>query len=38
MIAWASMGRFLKNDTDDYTIGMRPKWSIEDLTVEEDSK
>ncbi|KAF5322802.1 hypothetical protein D9619_001392 [Psilocybe cf. subviscida] len=38
MIAWASMDRFLENDTDDYTIGLRPKWSIEDLTIEEDSK
>jgi N6-L-threonylcarbamoyladenine synthase len=32
MIAWASMRRFLANDTDDYSIGLRPKWSIEDLS------
>ncbi|KAF8894934.1 Gcp-like domain-containing protein [Gymnopilus junonius] len=31
MIAWASMHRFLANDTDLYSIELRPKWSIEDL-------
>ncbi|KAF8197966.1 glycoprotease family-domain-containing protein [Pholiota molesta] len=31
MIAWASMHRFLANDTDKYNIDLRPKWSIEDL-------
>jgi len=32
MIAWASMHRFLAGDYDDYTINLRSKWSIEDLT------
>ncbi|KAH7925135.1 glycoprotease [Leucogyrophana mollusca] len=31
MIAWASMHRFLAGDYDDYTIDLRPKWSIETL-------
>jgi len=31
MIAWASMHRFLTNDTDQYSIALRPKWSIEDV-------
>jgi len=31
MIAWASMQRFLKGDTDDYTIALRSKWNIEEL-------
>ncbi|CCM04372.1 uncharacterized protein FIBRA_06545 [Fibroporia radiculosa] len=31
MIAWASMQRFLAGDTDDYTIELRSKWSVEDL-------
>jgi len=31
MIAWASMHRFVAGNTDDYTISIRPKWSIEDL-------
>ncbi|KIL68931.1 hypothetical protein M378DRAFT_71041 [Amanita muscaria Koide BX008] len=31
MIGWASMGRFLAGSHDDYTIDLRPKWSIEDL-------
>ncbi|PCH43506.1 peptidase M22 glycoprotease [Wolfiporia cocos MD-104 SS10] len=31
MIAWASMSRFLNGDTDDYTIDLRSKWSIEEL-------
>ncbi|KAF9047301.1 Gcp-like domain-containing protein [Panaeolus papilionaceus] len=31
MIAWASIYRFLDNDTDAYTIGLRPKWSLEEL-------
>jgi len=33
MIAWASMHRFLATDYDDYTIGIKPNWSIEDLTT-----
>ncbi|RDB25348.1 putative tRNA N6-adenosine threonylcarbamoyltransferase, mitochondrial [Hypsizygus marmoreus] len=32
MIAWASMHRFLARDHDEYTIGLRPKWSIEELS------
>ncbi|KAF6760031.1 glycoprotease [Ephemerocybe angulata] len=32
MIAWASMPRFLAGDSDDYGVGLQPKWSIEDLT------
>lgn len=31
MIAWASMHRFLAGDTDDYTVELRRKWSIEEL-------
>lgn len=31
MIGWASMHRFLSGDTDDYSIDIRPKWSIEEL-------
>ncbi|KAF8348115.1 Gcp-like domain-containing protein [Amanita rubescens] len=31
MIGWASMTRFLAGDHDDYTIDLRPKWSIEDV-------
>ncbi|KAF8734993.1 hypothetical protein AX14_002954 [Amanita brunnescens Koide BX004] len=31
MIGWASMTRFLAGDYDDYSIGLRPKWSIEEL-------
>ncbi|KAJ7287745.1 glycoprotease [Mycena rebaudengoi] len=31
MIGWASMYRFLTQDYDDYTIGPRSEWSIEDL-------
>ncbi|KAF8972941.1 Gcp-like domain-containing protein [Flammula alnicola] len=31
MIAWAAMHRFLANDTDDYDIDLRPKWSVEEL-------
>ncbi|KZS98357.1 glycoprotease [Sistotremastrum niveocremeum HHB9708] len=30
MIAWASMHRFLNHDHDDYTIDLRPTWSIEE--------
>ncbi|KAF8257944.1 glycoprotease [Lactarius quietus] len=30
MIGWASMHRFLAEDTDDYSIMIRPKWSIDD--------
>ncbi|OBZ66113.1 tRNA N6-adenosine threonylcarbamoyltransferase [Grifola frondosa] len=36
MIAWASMDRFLSDNTDDYTIDIRHKWDIEDLTKEAD--
>ncbi|KAK2467799.1 hypothetical protein APHAL10511_000094 [Amanita phalloides] len=31
MIGWASMTRFLVGDHDDYTVDLRPKWSIEEL-------
>jgi N6-L-threonylcarbamoyladenine synthase len=31
MIAWTSIYRFLAQDTDNYDIDLRPKWSIEDL-------
>ena len=31
MIGWASMHRFLANDTDQYDLDLLPKWSIEDL-------
>ena len=31
MIGWTSIYRFLAQDTDDYDIGLRPKWSIEDI-------
>ncbi|KAF8629169.1 hypothetical protein AX17_005754 [Amanita inopinata Kibby_2008] len=31
MIGWASMNRFLAGDFDEYTVDLRPKWSIEDL-------
>jgi N6-L-threonylcarbamoyladenine synthase len=30
MIGWASMHRFLAGDTDDYSIMIRPKWSIDE--------
>lgn len=33
MIGWASMHRFLVNDTDQYDLDLRPKWSIEELMV-----
>ncbi|KAI0915831.1 hypothetical protein AcV5_003644 [Taiwanofungus camphoratus] len=33
MIAWASMDRFLGGDTDDYTVELRSKWDIEELSV-----
>lgn len=33
MIAWASMHRFLNNDHDEYTIELRSKWSIEELSA-----
>jgi len=29
MIGWASMHRFLAEDTDDYSVMIRPKWSID---------
>jgi len=32
MIAWASMHRFLARDYDDYTIDLRPNWSIDALS------
>ena len=32
MIAWASMHRFLAGDFDPYSIAIRPKWSIEELS------
>lgn len=31
MIGWASMDRFLVQDYDEYEIGIRPKWDIEEL-------
>ncbi|KAL0956098.1 hypothetical protein HGRIS_002267 [Hohenbuehelia grisea] len=33
MIAWAAMYRFLDNDFDDYTIDLRPEWSLENLQL-----
>lgn len=33
MIGWASMHRFLAEDTDDYSVMIRPKWSI-DITAD----
>ncbi|KAI0296507.1 Gcp-like domain-containing protein [Multifurca ochricompacta] len=33
MIAWASMHRFLTGNTDDYSVLIRPKWSIDDLST-----
>jgi len=36
MIAWASMHRFLAGDTDDYSILIRPKWSIQDLSLSDN--
>ncbi|KAI0040638.1 glycoprotease [Auriscalpium vulgare] len=33
MIAWASMHRFLAGDVDEYSILVRPKWNIEELSV-----
>jgi N6-L-threonylcarbamoyladenine synthase len=32
MIAWAAMHRFLSNDHDDYSVELRAKWPIEELT------
>lgn len=32
MIAWASMHRFLARDYDDYTINLRSKWNIDELS------
>ncbi|KAH8828491.1 glycoprotease [Flagelloscypha sp. PMI_526] len=34
MIAWASMHRFISENTDPYEIDIRPKWSIEDLNAD----
>jgi len=31
MIGWAAMHRFLAQDYDEYEIGIRPKWNIEEL-------
>ena len=36
MIGWASMHRFLSKDTDDYSILIRPKWSIDISAVDID--
>ncbi|KAL0578568.1 Mitochondrial tRNAs modification protein [Marasmius crinis-equi] len=36
MIAWTSLYRFAKGNTDPLTIGPRSKWSIEDLHLGED--
>jgi N6-L-threonylcarbamoyladenine synthase len=33
MIAWASMHRFLAEDHDDYSVDLRAKWKIEDMTA-----
>jgi N6-L-threonylcarbamoyladenine synthase len=33
MIGWASMHRFLANDTDKYDLDLLPKWSIENLLL-----
>lgn len=35
MIAWASMHRFLSGDTDDYSMSILPKWSLEELEMGE---
>ncbi|KAF9467255.1 Gcp-like domain-containing protein [Collybia nuda] len=32
MIAWASMHRFLARDYDDYTVNLRSKWNIDELS------
>ena len=34
MIGWAAMHRFLSEETDDYSILIRPKWSI-DYTADD---
>lgn len=31
MVGWASMHRFLGQDYDDYTIDLRPNWSIDEI-------
>ncbi|KAH9928055.1 glycoprotease [Amylocystis lapponica] len=33
MIAWAAMYRFLAGDFDDYSVELRVKWNIEELSV-----
>lgn len=33
MIAWASMHRLLAGDYDDYSVELKPKWDIEDLSI-----
>ncbi|KAI9442758.1 Gcp-like domain-containing protein [Lactarius indigo] len=33
MIGWASMHRFLAESTDDYSILIRPKWSLDDIDI-----
>jgi tRNA A37 threonylcarbamoyltransferase TsaD len=37
MIGWASMHRFLSEDTDEYSILIRPKWSIDDSAEDIDA-
>lgn len=36
MIGWASMHRFLNNDTDPYEIDLLPKWPLEALRAPEE--
>lgn len=33
MIGWASMHRFLAKSTDEYSILIRPKWSLDDIDI-----
>lgn len=33
MIGWASMHRFLAQDYDDYSLDLRPKWNIDELST-----
>jgi tRNA A37 threonylcarbamoyltransferase TsaD len=32
MVAWASMHRFLAEDHDNYSVDLRAKWNIEELS------
>ncbi|KAH7108184.1 peptidase M22, glycoprotease [Auriculariales sp. MPI-PUGE-AT-0066] len=35
MIAWASMHRFIAGDRDDFSIKLRPTWSLDELEIPE---